>query len=68
VMSGDLDSNTPIEQGRVVAAQFPHAQFAIVRNAGHTPALDPCGVGLGVDFVETLKVDPQRCAGTALQP
>jgi pimeloyl-ACP methyl ester carboxylesterase len=61
VMSGDLDSNTPIEQGRVVASQFPHAQFAIVANAGHTPALNPCGVALGVDFVEALKVDPQRC-------
>jgi pimeloyl-ACP methyl ester carboxylesterase len=61
VMSGDLDSNTPIEQGRAVAAKFPHATFAIVANAGHTPALDPCGVALGVDFVEKLKVDPARC-------
>jgi pimeloyl-ACP methyl ester carboxylesterase len=61
VMSGDLDSNTPIEQGRVVASGFPHPQFAIVANAGHTPALNPCGVGLGVDFVETLKIDPNRC-------
>jgi pimeloyl-ACP methyl ester carboxylesterase len=61
VMSGDLDSNTPIEQGRAVAAQFRHPTFVFVANAGHTPALDPCGVALGVDFVEQLAVDPNRC-------
>jgi pimeloyl-ACP methyl ester carboxylesterase len=61
VMSGDLDTNTPVEQGRAVAAAFPHATFAVVANAGHTPALDPCGVGLGVDFVQQLAVDPHRC-------
>jgi pimeloyl-ACP methyl ester carboxylesterase len=68
VMSGDLDSNTPIEQGRVVARQFPHASFAIVANAGHTPALDPCGVGLGIDFVEHLTVNPNRCRRARSSP
>jgi pimeloyl-ACP methyl ester carboxylesterase len=61
VMSGDLDSNTPVEQGRVVAATFPHARFAVVASAGHTPALNPCGLALGVEFVEKLQVNPNRC-------
>jgi pimeloyl-ACP methyl ester carboxylesterase len=61
VMSGDLDSDTPVEQGRVVAKAFPHARFAIVANAGHTPAVTECGVGLGVEFVEKLTVDANRC-------
>ena len=61
VMSGELDTNTPVEQGRAVAASFPHATFAVVANAGHTPALDPCGVALGIEFVERLAVDPHRC-------
>jgi pimeloyl-ACP methyl ester carboxylesterase len=61
VMSGELDTNTPVEQGRVVAKAFPHAMFAVVANAGHTPALDPCGIALGVAFVEQLTVDRHRC-------
>jgi pimeloyl-ACP methyl ester carboxylesterase len=61
VMSGELDTNTPVEQGRAVAAAFPHATFAVVANAGHTPALDACGVALGVEFVEKLAVDAHRC-------
>jgi pimeloyl-ACP methyl ester carboxylesterase len=61
VMSGELDTNTPVEQGRAVAAQFPHATFAVVAGAGHTPALDPCGVALGVEFVERLAVNANRC-------
>jgi pimeloyl-ACP methyl ester carboxylesterase len=61
VISGDLDSNTPVEQGRAAAAAFPHATFAIVANAGHPPALSPCGGALGIEFVEKLTVDANRC-------
>jgi pimeloyl-ACP methyl ester carboxylesterase len=41
VQSGELDTNTPIEQGRAAAAQFPHVVYGIVANAGHTPACSP---------------------------
>ena len=61
VQSGDLDDNTPIEQGRVAAAQFPHAIIGIVSNAGHTPDLQPCGVAMAIDFVERLTTDTGRC-------
>jgi pimeloyl-ACP methyl ester carboxylesterase len=61
VQSGDLDTNTPIEQGRPAAAQFPHPVYGIVANAGHTPDLQPCGVAMAIDFVEHLKTDPKRC-------
>jgi pimeloyl-ACP methyl ester carboxylesterase len=64
VMSGDLDDNTPIEQGRRAAAQFPHATLAVVANAGHTPAQTPCGLTLGLDFVRDLQVNADRCAAT----
>jgi pimeloyl-ACP methyl ester carboxylesterase len=61
VQSGDLDTNTPIEQGRLAASQFAHPIFGIVANAGHTPDLTPCGVAMAIDFVEHLTTDPDRC-------
>jgi hypothetical protein len=61
VQSGDLDADTPIEQGRRAAAQFPHPVYGIVANAGHTPDLHPCGVAMAIDFIEHLKTDPKRC-------
>jgi pimeloyl-ACP methyl ester carboxylesterase len=68
VQSGDLDTNTPIEQGRRAAAQFPHAIYGIVANAGHTPDLQPCGVAMAIDFVEHLKTDPKRCLHAGRPP
>ena len=61
VQSGDLDTNTPIEQGRPAAAQFAHPTFAVIANAGHTPDLQPCGAAMAIDFVEHLRTDPDRC-------
>ena len=61
VQSGDLDSNTPLEQGRAAAAQFPHATLAVIPNAGHTPDLHPCGVAMALEFIRTLKADPGKC-------
>jgi pimeloyl-ACP methyl ester carboxylesterase len=61
VQSGDLDTDTPIEQGRRAAAQFPHPVYGIVANAGHTPDLHRCGVAMAVEFVEHLKTDTNRC-------
>jgi hypothetical protein len=61
VQSGDLDTNTPIEQGRLTARQFPHATFAVVGNAGHTPDGEPCGAAMIRQFIATLRTDPQHC-------
>jgi hypothetical protein len=68
VQSADLDTNTPIEQGRLTARQFPHATFAVVANAGHTPDGTPCGATMIRQFIATLRTDPQRCrhSGTPL--
>jgi pimeloyl-ACP methyl ester carboxylesterase len=61
IQSGDLDTNTPIEQGRQAAAQFPHATFAVIANAGHTPDTEPCGAAMAIDFIRNLRTDPDRC-------
>ncbi len=68
VQSGELDTNTPIEQGRAAAAQFAHPIYAIVANAGHTPDLQPCGVAMAIDFVEHLTTDPKRCRHAGSRP
>jgi pimeloyl-ACP methyl ester carboxylesterase len=62
VQSGDLDTNTPVEQGRKAAAQFAHPIYAIVANAGHTPDLQRCGQAMAIDFIKHLRTDPDRCA------
>lgn len=61
VQSGDLDSNTPVEQGRAAAAQFANATFAVVANVGHTPDTGACGLAMAIDFIERLKIDANRC-------
>ena len=68
VQSGDLDTNTPIEQGRPAAAQFRHPIFAVVANAGHTPDLHPCGVAMALDFIRQLRTDPNRCRHAGRPP
>ncbi|MFF4776619.1 alpha/beta fold hydrolase [Microtetraspora fusca] len=68
VLSGDLDANTPTGAGRETAAQFPHAIFAEVANAGHTPSGDPCALPLAIGFVKTLSADPGACLRTGTPP
>jgi hypothetical protein len=68
VQSGDLDTNTPVEQGRPAAAQFPHPVYGIVANAGHTPDVQPCGVAMAVAFIERLKTNPKRCLRVGRPP
>src|SRR4051794_6869111 len=68
VQSGDLDTNTPIEQGRPAAAQFRHSIFAVVANAGHTPDLHPCGVAMARDFISHLKTNRDRCRHAGRPP
>ncbi len=66
--SGDLDTNTPIGQGRQAAAQFRHATFAVIANAGHTPDTEPCGDALAIDFIRHLRTDPRRCRRAGSPP
>jgi pimeloyl-ACP methyl ester carboxylesterase len=68
VQSGDLDTNTPVEQGRAAAALWPHPQVAVVANAGHTPDLTPCGVTMAMDFVAHLRTDVNACRHTGTPP
>ena len=68
MQSGDLDADTPIEQGRRAAAQFVHPIYAIVANAGHTPDQQPCGVAMAIDFVKHLKTNPSRCLNAGRPP
>ncbi|MEA2246071.1 MAG: hypothetical protein QOH46_600, partial [Solirubrobacteraceae bacterium] len=68
VQSGDLDTNTPIEQGRQAAAQFPHATFAVVANGGHPPDAEPGGAALAIDFMRHLRTDPDRCRRAGSPP
>jgi hypothetical protein len=66
VQSGDLDTNTPIEQpGR---RQFAHPIYGILANARHTSDTKPCGVAMAIDFVEHLKTDPDRCLHAGRPP
>ncbi|NUK03972.1 alpha/beta hydrolase [Streptomyces lunaelactis] len=51
VLSGDLDANTSSTSGREAAAQFPHARFVEVKNAGHTPTATPDGAKLVMQFI-----------------
>ncbi|MGZ4229592.1 MAG: alpha/beta fold hydrolase, partial [Solirubrobacteraceae bacterium] len=68
VQSGDLDTNTPIEQGRPAAAQFRHSTFAVVANAGHTPDLHRCGVAMALDFIRHLETNRDRCRHAGRPP
>ena len=68
VQSGDLDSNTPIVQGRAAAAQFRHATFAVVANVGHTPDTRACGRAMAFDFIRHLRTDPDRCRHAGRPP
>jgi hypothetical protein len=68
VQSGDLDSNTPVEQGRAAAAQFQHPTFAVVANIGHTPDTGACGVAMALDFIRHLRTNADRCRHVGRPP
>ena len=56
VLSGDLDSVTSPEGGRLVASRFPRATFVSVPNVGHVVALGDhqgCAEGIVRRFVRT---------------
>jgi pimeloyl-ACP methyl ester carboxylesterase len=65
VLSGTLDSLTPAEQGKKVAALFPNATLVLVANSFHVTALgdeDDCASKIVRYFVENLNPGDTSCA------
>jgi len=65
VLSGTLDSLTPAEQGKKVAALFPNATQVLVANSFHVTALgdeDDCASQIVRYFVENLNPGDTICA------
>ncbi|RKS68181.1 TAP-like protein [Actinomadura pelletieri DSM 43383] len=63
VVSGDLDTNTPTEDGRLAARQFRRATVVEVPNVGHVPEKEPSGRVAGIEsaFVRNLRVGDTSC-------
>ncbi|MFI6299695.1 alpha/beta hydrolase [Nonomuraea sp. NPDC050790] len=63
VISGDLDSNTSVENSRLSAAQFPRARFLPIPNTGHIPEIDAsgCAAGLVSAFIRDERVGDTSC-------
>ncbi|MEV7009868.1 alpha/beta fold hydrolase [Streptosporangium sp. NPDC051022] len=63
VLSGDLDTNTPVSQGRLTAAQFPAATFVEVPSAGHVPTWEEtgCAARLASTFIRTGSTGDRSC-------
>jgi pimeloyl-ACP methyl ester carboxylesterase len=72
VLSGDLDSVTSPEGGRIVAQKFPNATFVSVPNVGHVTALgdkQDCAAAIVVRFMRTGgTVGDTSCVETAYAP
>ena len=62
VLSGDLDANTPTEEGRQAARQFRDARVIDVPNVGHVPEMNsPCPAAILSDFIRRLRVGDTSC-------
>ena len=72
VLSGDLDSVTSPEGGRIVAERFPDATFVSVPNVGHVSALgdrQDCAAAIVVGFVRGGgTVGDTSCVDSAYAP
>lgn len=65
VINGELDMLTPVQDGAVAAAQFPHGQQLVIANSFHVDALgdvDDCTQPIVRRFVETLDPGDTSCA------
>jgi pimeloyl-ACP methyl ester carboxylesterase len=65
VLNGDLDTITPSEDARIVAARFPHSTFVEVANSVHVTALsdrDACASAIYRRFVATGATGDTSCA------
>lgn len=63
VVSGDLDANTPTEQGRRAARQFRRSTVVEVPNVGHVAEREPSGCVAAIEtgFVRDLRVGDTSC-------
>ncbi|WP_157249781.1 alpha/beta fold hydrolase [Nonomuraea typhae] len=63
VLAGDLDNNTPEENSRLNAAQFPRATFLVVPNTGHAPEMDATGCAISVvtGFIRDERLGDTSC-------
>jgi pimeloyl-ACP methyl ester carboxylesterase len=65
VLSGELDSLTPAQQGAEAAALFPNARQIVLANSFHVTAegdLDDCASVLAVNFFRDLDPGDTSCA------
>lgn len=65
VLSGELDSLTPAQQGAEAAALFPNAQQIVVANSFHVTAqydMDDCASVIAVNFFRDLNPGDTSCA------
>lgn len=64
VLSGDIDGIVISDNARAVAAAFPHATFAAVRNVDHNFTIfddNGCEQQLIAGYLQSLKADPDAC-------
>src|SRR4051794_7586063 len=62
VLSGDLDANTPTEEGRQAARQFRDARVIEVPNLGHVPErASRCPAAILTHFFRRLQVGDTNC-------
>ncbi|MGI5323207.1 alpha/beta fold hydrolase [Actinomadura nitritigenes] len=63
VVSGDLDANTPTEQGRQAARQFRRSTVVEVPNVGHVAEHEPSGCAASIEtgFINRLRVGDTSC-------
>jgi hypothetical protein len=62
VLSGDLDPNTPTEEGHLAAQQFRHSWVIEVPNVAHVPeSHSGCAAAIEMDFIRTLQVGDTSC-------
>jgi pimeloyl-ACP methyl ester carboxylesterase len=65
VISGEVDTITPVAEGAAAAALFPHAAQVVMSNSAHVDAIaDPfnCASRLARRFILTLQVGDTACA------
>ncbi|GAA2444220.1 alpha/beta hydrolase [Actinomadura vinacea] len=63
VVSGDLDADTPTEQGRQAARQFRRATVVEVPNVGHIAENEPsgCVAAIQTGFIRDLQASDTSC-------
>lgn len=63
VMSGELDPNTPTEEGRLAARQFRRSTVIEVPNVGHLAEREPsgCAAAIQIHFLRAARPGDTRC-------